>query len=78
MFVPRKPWPFGNKFHTMCCGISRVLFALELVKGKDQPKELGKPEYEDQGGATVGLILRLTKTIWGTGRTLVLDSGFVC
>ena len=19
MFIPRKPWPFGNKYHTVCC-----------------------------------------------------------
>ena len=37
---------------------------------------MGKPEYESIGGPTVGLLLRLTKCIWGTGRIIVLDSGF--
>jgi hypothetical protein len=46
MFVPRKPWPFGNEFHTIA---------------------LGK---------TVGLLLRLTRKLWGTAKCVVLDSGF--
>jgi hypothetical protein len=39
MFGPRKPWPFGNKFHTIDCGVSEILYNLELVEGKDEPKK---------------------------------------
>ena len=39
MFVPRKPHPFGNEYHSICCGLSGVMFAIELVEGKDRPKE---------------------------------------
>ena len=46
------------------------------MEGKDRPKELSKPKFENRGGATVGLLLRLTKSIWGTGCMIVLDSGF--
>eukprot|EP00549_Striatella_unipunctata_P014958 CAMPEP_0118686010 /NCGR_PEP_ID=MMETSP0800-20121206/7574_1 /TAXON_ID=210618 ORGANISM="Striatella unipunctata, Strain CCMP2910" /NCGR_SAMPLE_ID=MMETSP0800 /ASSEMBLY_ACC=CAM_ASM_000638 /LENGTH=65 /DNA_ID=CAMNT_0006583005 /DNA_START=339 /DNA_END=532 /DNA_ORIENTATION=+ len=35
MFVPRKPHPFGNEWHTIECGISGIIFQLEPVKGKD-------------------------------------------
>ena len=28
MFVPRKPWPFWNKYHTICCGLLRILFGI--------------------------------------------------
>ena len=38
VFVPRKPHPFGNEYHTICCGLSRILFRLELREGKDGPK----------------------------------------
>ena len=34
MFVPQKPWPFRNEYHTICCGLSGILFSLELVEGK--------------------------------------------
>ncbi|KAG7356336.1 transposase IS4 [Nitzschia inconspicua] len=74
MFVPRKPWPFGNEYHTICCGISGILFAMELVEGKDQPRQLRNEE--DNFGKTVGLLLRLTRSLWGSARVLVLDSGF--
>ena len=47
-----------------------------MVEGKTRPKELKKPMYDDRGGPTVGLLLRLTKALWGTGRVVVLDSGF--
>lgn len=76
IFVPRKPWPFGNEYHTIACGLSGILYQLELVEGKDRPRELGKPEHENKGGPTVGLLLRLTKILHGTGKIVVLDSGF--
>jgi len=62
MFVPRKPWPFGNEWHTIACGISKVLFRVELVQGKDFPKEKPDPEFNSLG-KTVGLLLRLTRSI---------------
>jgi hypothetical protein len=76
MFVPRKPWPFGNEYHTICCASSGVMFAIELVEGKDRPREMGAPEFDNLGGKTVGLLLRLTKLLWNTGKVVVLDSGF--
>ena len=74
MFVPRKPWPFGNEYHTISCAKSNVLWGLELVEGKDQPREL--PKHFDVLGKTVGLLLRLTEPIWHTGKVVILDSGF--
>lgn len=74
MFVPRKPHPFGNEWHSICCGVSGIMFAVELVEGKDSPPEL-KKEFETLG-KTVGLLLRLTKKLWNTGKLVVLDSGF--
>ena len=43
MFVPRKPYPKGNEYHSICCGDSRILYRWWLVEGKDRPKELGRP-----------------------------------
>lgn len=75
MCVPRKPWPYGNEYHTIACGVSGVLYALELVEGKDTPPERPRKEFEVLG-KTVGLLLRLTKVLWGTSKVVVLDSGF--
>ena len=43
VFCPRKPHPFGNEWHTACCGLCGVLFVLELVEGKDRPPQCTKP-----------------------------------
>ena len=75
MVVPRKPHPFGNEYHTLCCGLCGILYALELVEGKDRPRQMGPQEF-DNLGKTVGLLLRLSRSIWNTARVLVLDSGF--
>ncbi len=75
MFVPRKPWPFGNEYHSICCGVSGLMFGVELVEGKDEPPENPMHDYEHMG-RTVGLLLRLTKSMWGTAKMVVLDSGF--
>ena len=75
VFCPRKPHPLGNEYHTICCAITGILFDFELVEGKDHQKEL-PPEMFVQFGKTGGLLLRLTKTTHGSGRYVILDSGF--
>jgi hypothetical protein len=73
MFVPRKPWPFGNEYHTVCCGNTGIMFAMEIVEGKDAPQSRQYQEFDDLGGKTVGLLLRLSKSIWGSARIIILD-----
>ena len=73
MFVPRKPRPFGNEYHSICCGLSCIMFAIQLVEGKDRPKELPSPPKKKK---TENLLLELTKSIWTQGKIVVLDSGF--
>ncbi len=41
MFAPRKPWPLGNEWHSICCAISGVMYAIELVDRKDHPHQMG-------------------------------------
>lgn len=74
MYVPRKPWPFGNEYHTLCDGLSQVMYSVEIVEGRDAPTTRNV-EFSELG-KTVGLLLRLTKPIWHKGNVLVLDSGF--
>lgn len=62
VFCPRKPHPFGNKYHTLCCGYSKILFWCEMVEGKDRPAEVGNPK-DDKHGKTVGLLLWMCSKI---------------
>lgn len=75
MCVPRKPWPLGNEYHSICCGLSGIMYLVELVEGKDEPPGRPDKEFNDLG-KTVGLLLRLTLPLWHTSKTVVLDSGF--
>ena len=75
MYVPRKPWPFGNEYHDAGCADSDIIWALDLREGKDWQQNLGKKEF-DEIGKTTGILLRLTKPFWSTGKVFVLDSGF--
>ena len=34
MFVPCKPWSFGNEYHTVCCSLSGILWQMEIVEGR--------------------------------------------
>ena len=75
MVVPRKPHPFENKYHTICCGETGIMYAIELVEGKDCPSQAGPMKYEEKS-KTVGLMCHLTLAIHRTGKVVVMDSGF--
>ena len=75
MFVPRKPWPFGNEYHTVCCCTSGIMWGIDLVEGKDRPRALGQQQFDDMG-STVGLLLRMLTPIFHKGYVVILDSGF--
>ena len=63
MFVPHKPWPFGNEYHTICCCTSGIMWEIDLVEGKDCPKALGQQEFDNMG-TTVGLLLQMLAPIF--------------
>jgi Transposase IS4 len=68
MYVPRKPWPQGNEYHTACCGASGVLFQLELVEDKDHLTHV-PVKFPDVG--------KVLDCCFGhKGHAVVLDSGF--
>ena len=75
MYVPCKPHPMGNEYHSICCGMSEIMYAIELVEGKDEPEERKNKKFSGDG-KTAGLLLRLCEGIFGTGKVVVLDSGF--
>ncbi len=49
---------------------------VEMVEGKDHPRELGASEFDDHGGKTVGLLVQMLKKYFSSGRYVILDSGF--
>jgi hypothetical protein len=75
MCVGRKPHPFGNERHTICCGTTTIMWRAQIVEGKDRPQQRGPKEYNELG-KTVGLMLRMCKPIFGAGKAVVFDSGF--
>ena len=76
MFVPRKPHPNGSEVHTIADAHTRIIYRVELVEGKDAPPERPVPQPNFAGKPTIGLIQRLTKPIWHTGKVVIMDSGF--
>ena len=75
MFVPCKPWSFGNEYHDTGCAESDIIWSLELWEGNDQPTQLNNKPFDDRG-KSVGTLLCLTEPVRGSGRVFVLDSGF--
>ena len=41
MCVGRKPHPFGNGRHMICCGLTSILCIEEIVEGKYFPSQRG-------------------------------------
>ena len=52
------------------------MFVVELVEGKDYPRQAGPLEFEDLDRKTVGLLLRMMKSYFDTVRYVILDYGF--
>ena len=50
VFCPRKPWPFGNEWHTIACSETTIIFFVELVEGQDRPRQLGGKNTITLGG----------------------------
>ena len=77
--VKRKPHPMGNEYHTTADYFCKVIFHIEIVEGKDQPTEgeHSTIKYEVEFASKVGaLVVRMTEGLHGSGRTVILDSGF--
>ena len=75
ILCPRKPHIFGNEWYTACCALSGILFVVDLVEGKTHHCQDVPLEFEDLGGKTVGLLLRMAKSYFATGMYVILDSG---
>ena len=45
MYIPRKPHPMGNEYHSICCTLSEIMFRIELVEGNDEPQQRGRKKF---------------------------------
>ena len=75
MCIVRKPYPFGNERHTICYAVTSILWRAHTMEGKDRSNQISKNKWEELGN-TVGIILRMYKPRFSTGKCVVLDSGF--
>jgi hypothetical protein len=76
MCLPRKPWKFGGEWHTVSDKPNCVIFRAENSQGKDRPVGITKDYESEHGKGICSMILRLCEPLFGTGRTVHLDSGF--
>ena len=65
----------GNEYHSICCGLSGIMFAIKLVEGKDKPR-MKPTDLTNTHGKTVGLLLCLCKPLFRRGTIVIIDSGF--
>ena len=52
------------------------MFVVEFVEGKEHPHQACPLDFEDLGRKTVGLLLRMMKSYFATGRYVIFYSGF--
>ena len=76
MCVGHKPNSFGNENHSICCGLTSILWRSKIVESKYGPRPLGQKEYKKLG-KTERLMSRRCRPIFGSGKAVVLDSGFI-
>jgi hypothetical protein len=74
MQVNMKPTPKGNMVNTIACVQTQIIYYAELVEGADRPPHR-RSEFAEQGAMT-GLVLRMTRRIWGKGDIVFMDSRF--
>ena len=75
MFVPSKPHPFWNDYQKIVCAKSRFIYNVDIMEKRDQPIVINKNQFE-QKGEMAGFMLRTKKSLWGTGKVVVMDTGF--
>ena len=81
MFVPRKPHPFGNEYHTIADGDQgkAIMWRVKIQEGKDRPMNGNTPCYPtpfEMYSTTAKLMLEMTKPLHTTGKIVIMDSGF--
>ena len=70
------PHPVGNEYHTIADTSTTILYAAEIVVGQDTPEHYYIHQCKEEEGKTSSLLACLTRSIWHTGKLVILGSGF--
>ena len=79
---PNKPTPHASLYHSIACALAKVIFWIELCIPKKYSSRFVfvEREFEDLLFAatevTVALLMRATRSIWGSYREVLMDSYF--
>ncbi len=81
MYVPRKPHPFGNEYHTIADENQgkAIMWRAKVQEGNDKPMDGNTPRYPSQFecySVTAKLMLEMTKPLFNSGKIVTMDSGF--
>ncbi len=81
MYVPQKPHPFGNEYHTIADGDQgkAIMWRAKVEEGKDKPIDGNTPRYPSQFEyylVTAKLMLEMTKPLFNLGKIVTMDSSF--
>lgn len=75
--LSKQAMAFGNVWNTIACLLCMIILWVELVEGKDRPKEMPEPKYnqrEERRMESNGLMVRMTlvfvscKVLWSYKR----------
>ena len=69
-----KPCPFGNEHHNIFCGLIGIMFDINLVEGKDNPREISPDKY-DKIRKMVRLLVRICSNIYSKVNVVIIDIG---
>ena len=75
MCVGRKSHTLDNKRHTICCGLTYILWIYQIAEGKDRPQHLGQKEYNELK-KMASLMLSICRPIFVSSKAVVLNGGF--
>ena len=75
MCVDRKPHTSGNERHVIFYCLMSILWRAHIVEGKYCPSQRGAKQQQ-KIDKKFGLMLRMSKPIFGSGKSVVFDSGF--
>ena len=81
-YHPEKPTSSAALYHTMACGLSKVIYWMEVLIPQQYSLDYQTVEREFSDGCfpmapkTCALVLRATQSIWHTHRLVIMDPGF--
>ena len=72
MFFPHNPYPFGKEYHTSVCALSKIIYCVDIVEGKDQERRMGR-KYFGYKGTMAGLMFWVSNPLWVTRKLVIMN-----